>query len=133
MTVQFSVAIRNARLDTIETSIGTGAKVEIRTGSPPATCAAASTGTLLVSYTLASDWMASASSGTKAFSSTPISGTASNNGTAGYYRVLDNAGTTCHMQGTVGTSGADMTIDNTSISNGQAINITSWSLTDGNA
>lgn len=135
MTIQLSTAVRNARLDAIETAIGTAAVVKIRTGAQPANCATADSGTVLVSYTLASDWAAAASGASKAFSSTPISGTASDTGTAAHYRVYASDGTTCHMQGTVTATGGggDMTVDNTSITNGQAVNITGWTITDGNA
>lgn len=56
-------------------------------------------------------------------------------GTAGYFRIVDSAGTTCHLQGTVTATGGggDMTIDNTSIASGQTVNVTSFTLTDGNA
>jgi hypothetical protein len=39
------------------------------------------------------------------------------------------------MQGTVTATGGggDLTLDNTSINSGQTVNITSWSITDGNA
>ena len=43
MAVQLSVAVRNARLDAIETNIGTSAVLRIRSGAPPATCATAAT------------------------------------------------------------------------------------------
>lgn len=133
MTIQLSTSVRNGMLDAIETAIGTSAVVKIRTGAQPANCAAADSGTVLVSYTLGSDWAAAASSGSKSFSSTPISGTASATGTAAHYRVYASDGTTCHMQGSVATSGGDMTIDNTSITSGQSVNITSWSITGSNA
>lgn len=133
MAIQLSVDVRNARLDAIETTIGTAAKFRIFTGSPPANCAAASTGTQLGEVTLGSDWAAAAASGSKSLSNTPIAGAASAAGTAGYYRFFDNAGTTCHMQGTLATSGGDATIDNATLTNGQAFNITSWSMTDANA
>lgn len=133
MAIQLSVAVRNARLDAIETAIGTAAVLKIKTGAQPANCAAADSGTVLVSYTLASDWAAAASSGSKSFSGTPIAGTASGTGTAAHYRVYASDGTTCHMQGTVGTSGTDVIIDNTSINSGQTVNVTSWSITDANA
>ena len=134
MTIQLSTAVRNARVAAIETTIGTAAKVEIRTGAPPATPATADSGTLLVSYTLASDW-SSQTGGVLTFSGTPIAGTASGTGTAGHYRIKDNAGTTCHAQGTVTATGGggDMTIDNTSIASGQSVQITGWTITDGNA
>lgn len=133
MAIQFSVAVRNARLDSIETTIGAAAKFRIFTGSPPANCAAASTGTQLAEVTLASDWAGNAASGSKSFSNTPIAGTASAAGTAGHYRIFDNAGTTCHSQGTIGTSGTDAIINNAVLANGQAFTIDSWSITDGNA
>lgn len=135
MTVQLSTAIRNARMDAIETTIGTSAKVMIYTGSMPANCAAATTGTLLAQFNLASDWAGAASAGSKSFSATPLSATAGATGVAGYYRVFASDGTTCGMQGTVTASGGggDITIDNTSISITQTVNITSWVMTDGNA
>ena len=135
MTIQLSTAVRNARLDAIETTIGVSAKLQIWTGSVPATPATAASGTKLVETTLASDWAAAAASGAKSFNGTPIAGTGIAGGTAGYFRIVDNAGTTCHMQGTITATGGggDMTLDNTSIANGQAVNVTSFTLTDGNA
>lgn len=51
MTVQLSVAVRNARLDAIETAIGVSAILKIRTGAQPATCATADSGTVLATVT----------------------------------------------------------------------------------
>lgn len=133
-TMQFSVAVRNARLDAFETTAGATAKLRILTGSLPANCAAAETGTLLCEITLPADWLAAASAGSKAKSGT-WSGTASAGGTAGYFRIVDNAGTTCHQQGdiTATAGGGAMTVDNTSIANGQTVTVTGYTLTDGNA
>ena len=47
MAVQLSIAVRNARLDTIESTIGTSAILRIRTGAAPADCATADSGTVL--------------------------------------------------------------------------------------
>ena len=133
MAVQFSVARRNARADSSETTIGTSPKLQLRTGAPPANCAAADTGTLLVEITLSADWAPAASGGVKTFS-TPFSGTAAAVGAFGHYRLKDSAGTTTHEQGTVATSGADMTVDAASTSSiGQTVNVTSWTQTEGNA
>lgn len=128
MTVQYSTNVRNAALDSWETAIGTSAKIQIRSGAQPANCAAAATGTLLVEYALAADWAGAAASGSKTLNSLPISGTASAAGTAGHYRIVDSAGTTCHEQGSITATGGggDMTIDNTSIANGQSVNITGF-------
>jgi len=135
MGIQLSVSVRNARLDAIETAIGASAKLQIYSGSMPASCAASATGTKLAEITLGSDWAANASSGSKSFSNTPLSTTGLAGGSAGYFRVVDNSGATCHMQGTITATGGggDMTIDNTSIASGQAVNVTSFTLTDGNA
>jgi hypothetical protein len=135
MSLQFSTSVRNAMLDAIEATIGTSAVLKIRTGSPPANCAAADTGDVLASFSLASDWAAAASSGSKALNSTPLSETASGTGAAGHYRLYASNGTTCHEQGTVTATGGggDMTVDNTSINSGQTVNITAMTKTMGGA
>lgn len=133
MTVQWSTTLRNALLDQWEATISTSAVVKIFTGSPPADCGTADSGTMLVEFDLASDWAAAASSGSKSLSSTPISATAAagSPSTAGYYRIYASDGSTCHEQGTITATGGggDMTIDNTSISSGQTVKITSWTKT----
>lgn len=131
MTLQLSVAVRNAMLDAIETAIGTSAVIKLRSGAAPANCAAADSGTVIASISLASDYMSAASSGSKAFSSTPLTdASADNAGTLGHYRVYASDGTTCHMQGSITATGGggDMTVDNTSVAAGQQVNITSWSM-----
>lgn len=131
MAIQLSTRVRNAMLDIIETTVGVSAKIRILTGTQPASCATAESGTLLVQFALASDWAAAAASGSKAFNT--ITGTAATGtGTAGYYRLVDNAGTTCDEQGTITATGGggDMTIDNTSIASGQTVNITGWTWTE---
>ena len=135
MTIQLSIAVRNARLDAIETAIGTAAVLKLRTGAQPANCAAADSGTVVISYTLASDWAASAVNGSKSFSGTPIIGAASAGGTLAHYRIYAADGTTCHKQGSITQTGGggDMTVDNISVNSSQTVQITSWALTDGNA
>lgn len=129
MAIKLSTAVRNAMMDSIETAIGVSAVVKIRTGAPPASPATADSGTVLATFSLASDYMGAASGGVKAFSSTPISVTGAATGTAGHYRVYASDGTTCHMQGTVAESGGDMTIANVSINSGQEVKISSWTMT----
>lgn len=108
-------------------------KLRIYSGSAPANCAAAATGTLLAEITCPADFYANASAGSKALSgSWTVAATAG--GTAGYYRIVDNAGTTCHEQGTVTATGGggDLTLDNVSIAASQVVTITSMTKTDGN-
>lgn len=135
MAIQLSTSVRNARLDAIETAIGTSAILKIRTGSAPADCAAADSGTVLVTMTLPSDWMAAAASGAKAKSGTWQDASADATGTAAHFRIYDSGGSTCHLQGTVTATGGggDLTLDNTSIAAGQQVTINSFTLTDGNA
>lgn len=134
MAIQLSVTARNGRLDAIETAAGATAKLQIRTGAQPANCAAAASGSLLCEITLPADYLANASAGSKAKNGT-WSGTAAGTGTAGHFRIVDNAGTTCHVQGSItGTSGGgDMELDNTSIATSQTVTVNTFTLTDANA
>lgn len=134
MSLQLSTTVRNARLDAIETAIGTSPILKIRTGSVPANCAAADSGTVLATIDLPSDWMAAASGGSKSKSGTWEDTSADATGTAAHFRIYDSGGTTCHLQGTVTATGGggDLTLDNTSIASGQDVQITSFTLTDGN-
>lgn len=133
MAFQFSVAARNASIDAVETTIGTAPTLEIRSGTVPANCAAADSGTLLASMTLPTDWLAAASAGAKTLLGTWQDASADAAGTAGHFRI--KAGATCHIQGTVTATGGggDITLDNTSIASGQQVTITSFTLTAGGA
>jgi len=135
MTVQLSTAVRNARLDAIETAIGTSAVLKIRTGAQPANCATADSGSVLATLSLPSDWMAAASSGSKAKSGTWQDASADGTGTAAHWRLYASDGTTCHAQGTVTATGGggDMEVDNVSFAAGQSFTVTTFTLTDGNA
>ncbi len=134
MALQLSDAVRNARLDAIETAIGATAVLKIRTGAQPATVATADSGTVLATLTLPSDWMAAASGGTKAKSGTWQDTSADATGTAAHFRVYASDGTTAHMQGSVTATGGggDMTVDNTSFASGQSFTVTGFTLTEAN-
>lgn len=137
MTVQMSVAVRNARLDAIEAVLlaaGTGTRLEIRSGAQPANCAAASTGTILATVNLPADPFANANAGSKAMQGSWADNSADNGGTAGHFRFFDQGGA-CVMQGSVTATGGggDMTVDNVNFATGQAFSITSFVITGGNA
>ena len=138
MTVQYSVEVRNAKLDVWESTIGAAPIIEIRTGSQPADCATPATGTVLVQQALPSDWMAAASAGSKVKSGswalTALAGITTAN--AGYYRIYDaGSPSKCHEQGsiTVTGGGGDMTMDNISIAASQAVTVNTFTKTAGNA
>jgi hypothetical protein len=139
MAIQLADTTRNARLDAIETDIGTAPILKLRTGAPPANCAAADSGTVLCSMTLPSDWLSAAASGVK--DKTGVwSGTASGGGgTIAHFRIyVGPGGTVCKMQGTCATGSGDMSLDNAVVADGQTITVTGvtgngFRLTDGNA
>jgi hypothetical protein len=135
MAIQLSTTARDNRLDSIETTVGTSAVLRIFTGSPPANCAAADSGTVLATVNCPSDWMAAASGGSKAKSGTWEDLSADNSGTAGHFRIYNSGVSTCHIQGTVTASGGggDMIVNSTSFTAGQSFAVNTFTLTDGNA
>lgn len=135
MTLQFSTAVRNARLDAVESTIGTSAVLKIRTGAAPANCGTADSGTVLATLSLPSDWMSAASSGAKALLGTWQDTLADAAGTAGHFRIYESTATTCGVQGTVTATGGggDMTLVNAVLAANQEVDVTSFTITDGNA
>ena len=128
MTYQYSAAVRNAKLDAVETAIGLTAVLKIFSGAEPANCAAADPTGLLCTITLPSDWMNAASAGAKTKLGT-WSNAASGTGTAASWRLYASDGTTCGIQGNM----TDMTLDNTSIAAAQVVTVNTFTITAGNA
>lgn len=131
MSLQFSTTYRNNLLTEFATTVAQSGKIKIWTGSVPANCGSADTGTEVAEWDLGAsgDW-GTASGGTMTLSGLPLSVSALATGTAGYFREYDSAGT-CHMQGTVTATGGggDLTVDNTSFVSGQTITLTGYTLT----
>ena len=138
MSITYSFAVIDAKNDQVETTIGTSPKLRIYSGTMPTNARTALSGnTLLAEGTLPSDWLGASSSGVKSKAGTwTLTGqSGAGSGTAGtFYRIYDNAGTTCHEQGTftVTGGGGDMTADNASIANAQVITVNSYAKTGGN-
>lgn len=128
MALQYSVAVRNAKLDAVETAIGVSALLRIFSGAQPANCAASDPAGLLCSIVLPADWMAVASAGAKAKLGT-WSAAAAGTGIAASWRIYDQSGTTCHLQGNT----TDLVFDNTNIASAQTVTISGFTLTAGNA
>lgn len=72
MSMQLSTTVRNGMLDAIETIIGTSGVLKVYTGPAPENCAAASSGTVLATVQLPSDWMAAAALAISAQSSATL-------------------------------------------------------------
>lgn len=132
MTVQHSVAVRNARLAAIEATIGAAPTLELRSGAQPANCAAADSGTVLATITLPTDWYNAPSGGQVTLLGTWQDLTADNTGTFGHYRIKQGA--TCHEQGSVSGpgGGGDIVMDSATVTAGQQVSITSFTKTEGN-
>lgn len=108
MTISNSAAVKNAKLDQEETTIGTSPQLRGYNGTLPANADAALAGnTLLAQGALPSDWMTNAAAGVKSKSGTwTLTGlAAAGAGTpATFFRMYDSTGTTCHKQGTLGAA-----------------------------
>ena len=129
MTIKLSTAARNAACDGVVDLLDLGT-VEIRTGARPASPQAAATGTVLGTFTLPATAFGAAATGVA--TANAITGvTASGSGTASYFRAYRSAGNGggAVIDGDVATSGADMSIQNTSVNSGQALSVTSWTHT----
>lgn len=140
MAFQFSTALRNAALDAMETAAGASCILRLRTGAPPANCAAARTGTVLATFNLPADWMAAANAGSKAKAGNWDDASADATGTAGHFEIMDSAGVTCQMQGTVSQRAADggagdvqLAQETAGIVAGQPVTISAFTLTAGGA
>lgn len=135
MTIQASVAVRNAGLDAYETTIGASAVLKVRSGAQPANCAAADSGDVLATLALPADWMNAASGGTKTLAGTWEDLAADATGTAGHFRVYASDGTTCGLQGSVTATGGggDLTFNTASFVIGGVVTVTGFTWTAGNA
>jgi hypothetical protein len=53
-------------------------------------------------------------------------------GTSATFFRITTSGGTAHIDGTVGTSGADLNLNNVSIAQNQTVSVTSWTFTNAN-
>lgn len=131
--MEISTAARNAACDAVVDRLdgGTGnGYIEIRSGASPGIGAAAS-GTLLATLTCSDPAFgnAGASSPGEAIAAAITGDTSADaTGTAGYFRAFDGDGT-AHWDGDCGTSGADLNLNTTSITAGDPVEVTSWTVT----
>lgn len=132
MSLQIDTTLRNTRADAITTRVGNAGLLRILTGSIPASCAAAETGTKLAEHTTGSPFAPAAAAGVLS-PTIPANVNALATGTAGYWRQYKADGTTCVVQGSVGTSGADMNLNTLSLVSGGPVQINSWTWTEAGA
>jgi hypothetical protein len=129
--MQYSVGVRNAKLDAIETHIGAIPTLKVFDGAKPADCAAADVGTVLSTIALPADWMADAANGSKAKSGLWQDVTADGTGTAAYFRIYKADGT-CAIQGSCALALADMILDSVQFTAGQTFTVVTFTINDNN-
>ncbi len=130
--LKYSTALKNAQQDAITATLGTTAKLQIYTGTQPATPDTAITSQVLLATLTCASTFAPASSGGVLTLNAISSGTAGNTGTATWFRLCTTGGTVGHIDGTVGTSASDLNLNNTSITSGQTVSVTSFTDTNAN-
>ena len=132
MALQLDATTRTAQAQELADALGADFSIMIYSGAPPANAAAADSGTLLTTFTTVN--FAAASGGAVALSGTPYTSTAAaGSATApGHFR-MKTAGGVVKLQGTVATSGGDMTVDVASITTGQTVNLSGYTYTQGGA
>lgn len=125
--LKYSNGTRDAQQNGLITYAGSGALINIYQGTQPANAnTAISTQTLLVSLAI-SGTFGTDSNGTITLSSV-TNGTAVATGTGQFFRIFKSDATTVVMDGSVGTSSADMILNNTSIATGQTVSISSGTI-----
>lgn len=133
LNMNYSTTIRNTGLDAITTAVGSSGILVIYSGTQPATVATALSGnTVLATLALSATFAPASSSGVLTANAITNDSSADNSGTATWGSLETSGGTRC-VDFTVGTSGTDMIIDNTSISAGQVVSCSSFVITAGNA
>lgn len=120
--MDLSNAAANYGLDQLyDNKFPAGSTLRIRTGAA-AGAENADTGTVLASITLPATPWSAAATGTKSKNGTWQDTSADSTGVAGHYRTT-GTDTTMIEEGSCGTSGSDMNLDNTSINTGQSVTV----------
>jgi hypothetical protein len=130
--LKYSNGTRDAQQQGLITYAGSGSIIRLYDGTQPTNAnTAISTQTLLVSLTVAGSF-GTDSNGTITLGSV-TSGTAVASGTASFFRIVKSDGTTVVMDGSVGTSGADMNLNTTTVASGQTVSITAGTIIRANS
>jgi hypothetical protein len=132
MALSLATSARNAMCDALVDLLdaGTGSgKIEIRSGTRPATPNTTATGTLLATVTLIKPAFGSAATGVATLAD-PAAVTAVATGTATWFRAMDSANAAV-MDGDVTATGGggDLTLATTSITTGLSVDVTGGTVT----
>jgi hypothetical protein len=126
---KFANVTVNAEADALARLLDNG-YLRIYSGTQPATADTALSGnTLLAELRFAATSAAAASAGVLTFSAITSDTSADATGTAAFYRALKSDGTSVVMDGSVGTSSADLVLNSTAIQSGAQVDVTSFAVT----
>lgn len=126
MSLSVATAIKNALLDAYGLNFNNGT-LKVYAGAVPADAnAALGAATLLGTLNFGADAFADAANGSMAANAITQDSSADASGTAAFYRAFKADGVTVIEQGSVGTSGADLNLNTTTIVAGGPIVVTSF-------
>ena len=132
MALGYITALRNAQLDEVTAQAGPSALLRIYSGTRPATGGTPTT--LLAQLTCAATFAAAAASGVLTLNAIASDTNAAASGTATWFRIVQDDGTTHVMDGSVAeTSGGDLNFDETAFVAGGTVAVSSFTITAGNA
>lgn len=133
MALSFATSLRNGRLDRTNTDLGASSLIRIYSGTVPA-----NVGTALGAQVLLSELACSATAFAAAASGALTANAVSNDagadaaGTGTFFRHRTSAGVAV-IQGTVGTTGADLNLNTVTFSVGLVVSVTSYVINEANA
>lgn len=133
MAAGYATTLRNNQLDAITTFAGSAAKLRIYNGTRPATGAAIGVQTLLAELVMGTPFAPAAAAGVLTATAITDDSAADAGGTATWARIVKSDGTTFVMDLGVGTAATELIINTTTIVLGAPVQVTSLTITRGNA
>lgn len=133
LNLRYSAALKNAQQNAITTAVGASCLIDIMSGTQPANPDTAVTSQVILATLTGNATFAPAAAGGVLTLNSITGGTGTAGagaGTTATWFRLKTSGATAHIDGTVGISGADLNLNNTSIATGQAVSVTSWTITN---
>ena len=132
MAIDYATGLINNRLDEVTAFIDAGAGaglIRLYDGARPSKGGAVTT--LLAELSFSDPSFPAAAAENMIANAINQDPSANANGTATWFRVVDSDDNFV-MDGDVGTSGADLNLNTTTITVGQPVSITAWTITGGN-
>lgn len=131
MALGYNPTLRNNQLDEITGLAGASCEIILYSGTQPATGGTATTEVATLTGN-ATAFAAAATGGVLTLNAI-TDDTSATGGTATWFRINSSGGATHVMDGTVGTSGTDLVLNNNVITATANVSISSFTITAGNA